>query len=98
LTLAGQGYSVPRMARKDLTTFLIALNDSVKLRDRWRDPEKRAKLLEQWGLSEHPALQEDSTIEDMRVAVEAEGGLKQVDLWIRTAGAPEPNPEYDVEA
>jgi hypothetical protein len=86
------------MPRKDLTTFLIALNDSVKLRDKWRDPEKRAKLLEQWGLSEHPALQEDATIDDLREAVEAESGLKQVDLWIGAAGAPVSNPEYDADA
>jgi hypothetical protein len=90
------------MARKDLTTFLIALNDSIKLRDKYRDPEKRAKLLEQWGLSEHPALQEtgDATadVKKLRDAVVAETGLKQVDLWIRSTGQPEQNLEYDPNA
>lgn len=83
------------MPRKDLTTFLIALNDSIKLRDKYRDPEKRAHLLEQWGLSEHPALQEDATLDVMRDAVAAESGVKQVDLWILVDQAPERNPEYD---
>ena len=90
------------MPRKDLTTFLVALNDSVKLRDRWRDPAKREKLLEQWGLEEEPALKETSDAEadykKLREAVEAESGLKQVDLWIRSSGAPEKNPDYDPTA
>ncbi len=85
------------MARKDLTTFLIALNDSVKMRDRWRspDPAEREKLLKQWGLEEEPALQEGGDIEKMREAVKAESGVKQVDLWIRSSGTPESNPDYD---
>jgi hypothetical protein len=85
------------MARKDLTTFLIALNDSVKLRDRWRspDPADREKLLKQWGLEDEPALKDGGDVEKMREVVEAESGLKQVDLWIRSSGAPESNPEYD---
>ena len=88
------------MARKDLTTFLIALNDSVKMRDRWRspDPAEREKLLKQWGLEEEEALQDGGDVEKMRRAVEAESGLKQVDLWIRSAGAPESNPDYDAGA
>ena len=40
LTHAGRRCSVAHMAKK-LTNFLIALNDSVKLRDKYRDPEKR---------------------------------------------------------
>jgi hypothetical protein len=85
------------MARKDLTTFLIALNDSVKLRDRWRspDPADREKLLKQWGLEDEPALQDGGDVEKMREKVTAENGLKQVDLWIRSAGEPISNPEYD---
>jgi len=85
------------MARKDLTTFLIALNDSVKLRDRWRspNPEDREKLLKQWGLEDEPALQEGGDVDKMREKVAAESGLKQVDLWIRSAGEPISNPEYD---
>jgi hypothetical protein len=86
------------MARKDLTTFLIAINDSVKLRDKWRDPEKRGKLLEQWGLSEHPALQGGGDLVKMQEAVAAETGMKHVDLWIRAAGEPVRNPEYDSDA
>jgi hypothetical protein len=86
------------MPRKDLTTFLIALNDSIKLRDKYRNPEDRAKLLQQWGLSDHPALQDDATLEVMRDAVAAEEGLKQVDLWILVDQAPERNAEYDPNA
>ena len=88
------------MARKDLTTFLIALNDSVKLRDRWRspDPDVRAQLLEQWGLEDEPALKGGGDIDKMREEVEREGGLSQVDLWIRSAQAPESNPDYNPNA
>jgi hypothetical protein len=86
------------MPRKDLTTFLVALNDSIKMRDRWRDADKREKLLEQWGLKEHPALQGEGDVDEMRRAVEAESGLKQVDLWIRSTGVPEKNPAYDPTA
>lgn len=86
------------MPRKELTTFLIALSDSVKLRDKFRDPEKRARLLEQWDLTGHPALQEGATIDEIRDAVEAESGLKQVEWWIRVAGAPLLNEEYDPNA
>ena len=86
------------MAKK-LTNFLIALNDSVKLRDKYRDPEKRAKLLQQWDLTDEPALQEGATFDDLKIAVAAESGSKQVDLWIRSAGVElqtQDNPEYNV--
>jgi hypothetical protein len=90
------------MARKDLTTFLIALNDSVKLRDRWRDaagnPEKLKKVLQPWGLEDEPAVKDGGDIDLMRAKVRDEDGLKQVDLWIRSAGAPESNPDYDAGA
>ena len=81
-----------------MTTFLIALSDSVKLRDKFRDPEKRERLLETWDLSDHPALQEGVTVDDIRDAVVAEGGLKQVEWWIRVAAPPELNEEYDPNA
>jgi hypothetical protein len=86
------------MARKDLTTFLIALSDSVKLRDKFRDPAKRGRLLETWDLSNHPALQEGATVEEIRAAVVAESGLAQVEWWISAAGTPELNEEYDPDA
>jgi hypothetical protein len=90
------------MPRKDLTTFLIALNDSVKLRDRWRDaagdPEKLKKVLQPWGLEDEPAVKDGGDIDLMRAKVRDEDGLKQVDLWIRSAGAPESNPDYDAGA
>jgi hypothetical protein len=58
------------MPRKDLTTFLIALNDSVKLRDRWRDaagdPEKLKKVLQPWGLEDEPAVKAGGDIDVMR--------------------------------
>ena len=86
------------MAKK-LTNFLIALNDSIKLRDKYRDPDKRAQLLKQWDLEDEPALQDDATFEDIESAVAAESGTKQVDLWIRSAGVDplrtKENPEYD---
>ena len=90
------------MARKDLTTFLIALNDSVKLRDRWRaagtDEEKLRKLLEPWGLEDEPAVNKGGDLDLMRKRVEAESGLTQVDLWIRSAGMPESNDKYNPNA
>ena len=82
------------MPRKDLTTFLIALNDSIKLRDKYRT--RRTKLLQQWGLSEHPA-RDDATLDVMREAVAAER-TAQVDLWILVDQAPERNTEYDPNA
>ena len=88
------------MAKK-LTNFLIALNDSVKLRDKYRDPQKRAKLLEQWDLTDEPALQSAATFDDIAAAVKAETGSKHVDLWIRASGATlqtQPNEEYDPDA
>jgi hypothetical protein len=88
------------MAKK-LTNFLIALNDSIKLRDKYRDPDKRERLLRQWDLEDHPALQEGATIADIEEAVAAESGTKQVDLWIRAAGATldtQQNDEYDPDA
>ena len=86
------------MARKDLTTFLIALSDSVKLRDKFRDPAKRGRLLETWDLTDHPALQEGATVEEIRAAVVAESGLAQVEWWISAADAPVLNEEYDPDA
>lgn len=86
------------MPRKDLTTFLIALSDSVKLRDKFRDPAKRARLLETWDLTDHPALRDGATVPEIRDAVAAESGVAQVEWWIRTAGAPELNEEYDPDA
>ena len=83
------------MPKKDLTNFLIALNDSIKLRDKYRDPAKRQKLLEQWGLEDHPALQEGADVDAIRVAVLEETGLRQVEWWILAAGEPVLNPEYD---
>ena len=73
------------MAKK-LTNFLIALNDSVKLRDKYRDPVKRAQLLKQWDLEGEDALRDGATFQDLKDAVALESGTKQVDLWIRSAG------------
>ena len=89
------------MAKK-LTNFLIALNDSMKLRDKYRDPDKRANLLKQWDLEGEPALQDDAPFELIAERVAAETGSKQVDLWIRSAGVgpleTERNDEYDPNA
>jgi hypothetical protein len=86
------------MAKK-LTNFLIALNDSVKLRDKYRDPVKRAQLLRQWDLEDEHALRDGATFQDLKDAVAAETGSKQVDLWIRSAGVDpletQDNPQYD---
>ena len=86
------------MARKDLTTFLIALNDSIKLRDKWRDPDKKEQLLQQWGLEDEPSLQGDGDVELMKEKVRAETGSKQVEWWIRSAGEPVLNQEYNPDA
>jgi hypothetical protein len=86
------------MAKK-LTNFIVTLNDSAKLRDKYRDPEKRAKLLEQWDLTTNPALQEDASFDTIESEVTKETGLKQVDLWIRSTSVgtleTKRNPEYD---
>jgi hypothetical protein len=84
--------------RRNLTSFLIALSDSAKLRDRFRDPEKRAKLLRDWGLDDHPALQGDASLEQLQQAVAEEGGTEQVEIWIGVDSDPVPNPDYDPEA
>jgi hypothetical protein len=82
------------MAKK-LTNFLIALSADTKTRDKYRDPAKRAKLLQQWDLTNEPALQPGATAEDVRAAVVAETGLDQVEFWISVDGTPVPNPDYD---
>lgn len=81
--------------KRNLTSFLIALSDSAKLRDRFRDPEKREKLLRDWELTEHSALQPGATIDEVQAAVTEEGGLKQVEWWILVDQAPVQNEEYD---
>ena len=83
--------------QRNVTSFLIALSDSAKLRDRYRDPEKRTKLLRDWDLTEHPAFQQDASLDDLQQAVADEGGTQQVENWIGVDSV-EPNPEYDPEA
>ena len=82
------------MAKK-LTNFLIALNDSIKLRDKYRDPDKHDKLLEQWGLADDDALAGGGDIDLMKAKVETETGIKQVEWWIRSSGEPVLNEKYD---
>lgn len=79
-----------------MTTFLIALSESAKLRDRYRspDPEERAKLLRTWDMDEHPAFQEGGSITLMQEAVREEGGTELVENWIGVDSV-EPNPKYD---
>ena len=84
---------------KNLTNFLISLSADPKLRDKFRDPVKRTKLLEQWDLQDEPVLQAGATPEMVKAAVVAEGGNpKQVEWWIRSASLPELNAEYDPNA
>jgi len=78
-----------------VTTFLIALADSPKLRDKYRDPERRQRLLQQWDLAEHPAFQEGATLEEVQAAVKEEGGQELVEWWILVDQAPVQNDEYD---
>ena len=86
------------MPRRNVTSFLIALSDSAKLRDRYRDDEKRAKLLRDWELDEHPAFQDNEpSIDEMKAAVAEESGTEQVETWIGVDSV-EPNPAYDPEA
>ena len=83
---------------KKLTNFLIALSADSKTRDKYRNAAKRADLLEQYDLTGHPALQPGATTAQIKAAVEAETGLKQVEFWISVDGAPVPNPDYDETA
>ena len=80
---------------KTVTSFLLALSDSRKMRDRYRDPDKRRDLLDEWDLAENPLFQPGATENDFREAVIAEGGLEQVEWWISTADAPIANRDYD---
>ena len=83
---------------KKLTNFLIALSADNKTRNKYRNPAKRADLLAQYDLTGHPALQEGATTAQLKAAVEAETGLKQVELWISVDGTAIPNPDYDPDA
>ena len=83
---------------KTVTSFLLALSDSRKMRDRYRNPNKRRQLLDEWGLEDSPLFQPGATEEDFRAAVIEEGGLEQVEWWISAADAPTPNPDYDPTA
>ena len=83
---------------KTVTSFLLALTDSRKMRDRFRDPARRRSLLEEWDLEDNPLFQPGATESDFRAAVAEEGGLAQVEWWISTADAPVPNEDYDPSA
>jgi hypothetical protein len=80
------------MAKK-WTNLLIALSADSKTRDKYRDTTKRQQLLQQYDISD-PSLLDPGREEDLKAAVVAESGLKQVEWWIRSAGV-EANPDYD---
>jgi hypothetical protein len=80
------------MAKK-WTNFLIALSADAKTRDKYRDSTKKAQLFQQYDITD-PSLLEPGREQDLEDAVAAEGGLKQVEWWIRSAGV-EANSEYD---
>jgi hypothetical protein len=81
---------------KKWTNFLIALSADSKTRDKFRDTTKKAQLFAQYDItSSDQTLLEAGKEDELRAAVEAEGGLKQVEWWIRSAGMPEANPDYD---
>ena len=86
------------MAKKTITSFLLALSDSRKMRDRYRDSNRRRGLLEEWDLADDPLFEPGATEEDFRARVTEEGGLRQVEWWIRAASEPVANPEYDPNA
>ena len=83
---------------KTITSFLLALSDSRKMRDRYRDANRRRGLLEEWDLEDDPLFQPDATEDDFRDRVVAEGGLAQVEWWIGAANVPVPNEDYDETA
>lgn len=83
---------------KTVTSFLLALTDSRKMRDRYRDPARRRSLLEEWDLESNPLFQPGATESDFREVVAEEGGLEQVEWWISAVDAPVPNPDYDPSA
>jgi hypothetical protein len=83
---------------KTLTSFIIALSDSRKMRDKYRDNNKRGNLLDEWDLTHHAALQPGATVEDVRQAVVEEGGVAQVEWWILANQAPVANEDYDPSA
>jgi len=83
---------------KTVTSFLLALSDSRKMRDRYRNPARRRSLLEEWDLEDSPLFQTGATVDDFRDAVIAESGVNQVEWWISVDGAPVANPDYDETA
>ena len=84
------------MAKK-WTNFLIALSGDSKTRDKYRDSTKKAELFEQYDITD-PTLLDEGKEAELRDAVVAENGLKQVEWWIRSAGVPVKNPDYDPKA
>jgi hypothetical protein len=83
---------------KTVTSFLLALSDSRKMRDKYRNPTKRKELLGEWGLADSPLFEPGATEDDFRQAVVQESGLAQVEWWISVDGAPIANPDYDPNA
>ena len=84
------------MAKK-WTNFLIALSNSEKARDKYRDSTKKAELFDQYGITD-PTLLEEGNEDELKAAVEAESGLAQVEWWISSSGAPVKNEAYDKHA
>ena len=91
------------MVEIELEDHLLALFDSEP------DPGLVGEPFDAWceenmlpWVADHVAMDEDAVrrweggdVDLMRKKVAAESGSKQVDLWIRSAGEPESNPEYD---
>ena len=83
------------MAKK-WTNFLIALSRDPNARNKYRDDNKRANLFDQYGITD-PTLLDAGREDDLKAAVTAESGLKQVEWWI-LSGVPVANPDYDHNA
>lgn len=79
-----------------LTNFLIELSESPELREAFQDERDRERLLEERGLTGHPALQPGVTIDDLRSAVadEQPGGEAGVEWWILVDSGPVANDSF----
>ena len=87
----------PRRESHPITNFLLALSSSIKMRKRYRDPDQRRRLLEEWNLEDDPLFQPGATEDAFRTRVDAEGGpgLAEVEWIIRWAIDPDANPDDD---
>jgi hypothetical protein len=98
LTSARDGCSFSHMPQQTLSQFLIELGEKQSTRKRYRNPNKRAALLQSVGLEAEPVLQPGATLEAMKqkVADQDPSATTKIEWWIRANQAPEVNDQFDL--